>query len=156
MSLPVRLSAIMEVIDLPREELTSCLNRKTGQIITFAEEEISAAEEGDTLDDYPEWQRDNIRMARDFLDNEEDYLALPTRYDLDEYRLIEKFSLSLKDRKASEILNGAIKGKGAFRRFKDALHRLNLIDQWHAYREDAVRQGAIDWCELNEIPFQDE
>ena len=81
------------------------------------------------MDDYPEWQRDNIRAARDFLDNEEDYLALPTKYDLDEYRLIEKVSLSVKDRKASEILYGAIKGKGVFRRFTDALHRLDLTNQ---------------------------
>jgi hypothetical protein len=155
MSLPVRLSEIIEVIDIPSEELNSYLNRKTGQIITISEEEISAAEEGDTLDDYPEWQRDNIRITQEFLDNEEDYLALPTKYDLDEYRLMEKFSLSLDDRKASDILCGAIIGKGAFRRFKDTLNRLDLTDQWYAYRGDAVRQIAIDWCELNEIQWQD-
>ncbi len=151
----VKLSTIMEVIDLPSDELTSYLNRVTGQVITLSEEEISAAEEGDGLDDYPEWQRDNIRMARDLLDNEKDYLVLPTKYDLDEYRLMEKFSLSLNDPKTSEILYGAIKGKGAFRRFKDALHRLKLADQWYAYRDDTVRQIAIDWCEMNAIEWQD-
>jgi hypothetical protein len=54
-----------------------------------------------------------------------------------------------------DILYGAIKGKGAFRRFKDALHRLNLTDEWYAYREAAVWQVAIDWYELNEINWQD-
>lgn len=152
---PVRLSTIMEVIDISSDELTSYLNRVTGQVITLSEEEISAAEEGDALDDYPEWQKDNIRMAREFLDNEKDYLVLPTKYDLDEYRLIEKFSLSMEDSKTSEILYGAIKGKGAFRRFKDTLHRLNLTEKWYAYREAAVREVAIEWCELHEIDWQD-
>lgn len=155
MRLPVRLSEIIDAIDIPNEELASYLNRKTGDIITVSEEEISAAEEEDPLDDYPEWQRDNILIAKEFLDNEKDYLALPTKYDLDEYRLMEKFSLSLEDRKASDILCRAIIGKGAFRRFKDTLNRLDLADQWYAYRGDAIRQIAVDWCELNKIQWQD-
>ena len=155
MSQSVRLSAIMEVIEISSEEFSSYLNRITGHVITLSEEEISAAEERDDLYDYPEWQRESILMASDFLKNEKDYLGLPTKDDLDEYRLMEKFSLPLEDTKTSEILYGAIKGRGAFRRFKDALHRLNLTDEWYAYRDAAVRQVAIDWCELNEINWQD-
>ena len=155
MSQSVRLSAIMEVIEISSEEFSSYLNRITGHVIILSEEEISAAEEGDDLDDYPEWQRESILMAGDFLKNEKDYLGLPTKDDLDEYRLMEEFSLSAEDPNTLDILHGAIKGKGAFRRFKDALHRLNLTDEWYAYREAAVRQVAIDWCELNEINWQD-
>ena len=155
MSQSVRLSAIMEVIEISSEEFSSYLNRITGHVIILSEEEISAAEEGDDLDDYPEWQRESILMAGDFLKNEKDYLGLPTKDDLDEYRLMEKFSLSVEHPNTLDILYGAIKGKGAFRRFKDALHRLNLTDEWYAYREAAVRQVAIDWCELNEINWQD-
>ena len=155
MSQSVRLSAIMEVIEISSEAFSSYLNRISGHAITLSEEEISAAEEGDDLDDYPEWQRESILMAGDFLKNEKDYLGLPTKDDLDEYRLMEKFSLSVEDPNTLDILYGAIKGKGAFRRFKDALHRLNLTDEWYAYREAAVRQVAIDWCELNEINWQD-
>jgi len=155
MSQSVRLSEIMEVIEIFSGELSSYLNKRTGEVITLSEEEISAAEEGDDMDDYPEWQRENILMARDFLNNEEDYLGLPTKDDLDEYCLMEKFGLSVEDPKTSDILYGAIKGKGAFRRFKDALHRLNLTNEWYAYREAAIRQVAIDWCELNAINWQD-
>jgi hypothetical protein len=155
MSQSVKLSAIMEVIEISSEDLSSYLNRITGHVITLSEEEIRAAEEEDDLDDYPVWQRENILMARDFLKNEKDYLGLPTKDDLDEYLLMEKFSLSLEDPETSENLYGDIKGRGAFRRFKDVLHRLNLTNEWYAYREAAVRQTAIDWCELNEINWQD-
>jgi hypothetical protein len=107
------------------------------------------------LDDYPEWQQDNIRIAKDFIENEDNYLALPDKFDFNEYQIMEKFSLSLQDQEASELLYSSIKGKGAFRRFKDAVQRLKLSDEWFAYRDAALRQLAIDWCESNQIPFKE-
>ncbi|MDA8105149.1 MAG: UPF0158 family protein [Nitrospiraceae bacterium] len=107
------------------------------------------------MDDYPDWQQDNIRIAKDFLKNEDDNLALPTKCDLSEYRIIEKFVHSLKDKKTSELLYTSIKGNGVFRRFKDALQRLQLDDEWYAYRDVALRQVAIDWCESNQAQFRE-
>lgn len=151
----VKLSEIIEAIDIQSDEMAAYLNRRTDQIITISEEEVRAAEEGDPLDDYPEWQQDNIHIASDFLENEDDYLALPTKYDLNEYQIMEKFVLSLNDRRTSELLNTSIKGKGAFRRFKDTLNRLQLDDEWYAYRDAALRQVAIDWCESNQVQFKE-
>jgi hypothetical protein len=155
MSQTVKLSEIIEVIDLPGEEISSYLNIKTGQIITITEEDIRAVEDGDALDDYPEWQLENIRTTSEFLDNEDDYLALPTKFDLDEYRLMEKFCLSVEGRGVSETLYSSIIGRGAFRRFKDAVHRVGLADEWYLYRDKAIRQIAIDWCDLHKIKFID-
>jgi len=135
--------------------MAAYLDRRTGEIITISDEEFRAAEEGDPLEDYPEWQRDNIRIAGEFLANEDDYFALPTKYDLNEYQIMEEFVLSLKDRRASELLYTSIKGKGAFRRFKDTLHRLQLADEWYVYRDAALRQVAIDWCESNQVQFRE-
>ena len=155
MNSPVKLSEIIEAIELQSDEMAAYLNRRTGEIITISDEEVRAAEEGDPLEDYPEWQRDNIRIAGEFLANEDDYFALPTKYDLNEYQIMEEFVLSLKDRRASELLYTSIKGKGAFRRFKDTLHRLQLADEWYAYRDAALRQVAIDWCESNQVQFRE-
>jgi hypothetical protein len=135
--------------------MAAYLDRRTGEIITISDEEFRAAEEGDPLEDYPEWQRDNIRIAGEFLANEDDYFALPTKYDLNEYQIMEEFVLSLKDRRASELLYTSIKGKGAFRRFKDTLHRLQLADEWYVYRDAELRQIAIDWCESNQVQFRE-
>ena len=107
------------------------------------------------MDDYPEWQLEDIRTTKEFLYNEDDYLALPTKFDLDEYRLMEKFCLSVENRGVSETLYSSIKERGAFRRFKDAVHRLDLADEWYQYRNQAIRQIAIDWCDLNKIKFID-
>lgn len=54
-----------------------------------------------------------------------------------------------------EALYGLIKGSGAFRRFKDAVHHYGIADDWYKYRDNALRQTAIDWCRHNNIEFEE-
>ena len=42
---------------------------------------------------------------------------------------------------------------GAFRRFKDTVHRLGLADAWYASRERGYSDVARNWCEANDIPL---
>jgi hypothetical protein len=153
---PVRLSDIVEAIDQWSEGFAAYLNRKTGEIVIVSEEEMRAAEDGEPLGDYPGWQHDDIRRAGDILEHGEDYVDLPDKSEFHEYRVIERFCLALDDRETSESLYRAIKGKGAFRRFREAIERYDLTDEWHAYRQGALRQLAIDWCEANNVQFRDE
>lgn len=155
MGFPVKLSEIIEAIDFQSDEISSYLNKKTGEIVTLTEDDIKGAENQDTLEEYPEWQHENIKISSDFLDHEEDFIGLPTKYDVHEYQIMERFCLSLKNREISEVLYRAIKGKGAFRRFKDDIIRFDIEDDWYKYREEAMKQVAIDWCELNQIEFKD-
>ena len=64
MNPPVKLSEIIGAIECQSDEMASYLNTKTGQVITISDEEFSAAEEGDSLEDYPGWQWANIRLLR--------------------------------------------------------------------------------------------
>ena len=147
------MSEIIGVIDTQPEGSAAYVNKKTGEIVAPNEESFTAAENEEPLEEYPEWQQEDIKAAREILDHEEDYLELPTRFDVNEYRIMEKFCLSVEDREASEALYEAIKGRGAFRRFKDTVSRLNLADEWYQYRDQAIRQIAIDWCEFHKIRF---
>jgi Uncharacterised protein family (UPF0158) len=153
---PVRLNDVVEAIDLWSGELAAYLSVKTGEIAIVSEDDMRAAEDEEPLDDYPEWQHDHIRRAGDILAHDEDYLALPDKSDFHEYRVMERFCLALHDRETSESLYHVIKGKGAFRRFKDALDGYGLTDKWYAYRQEALRQLAIDWCAANNVDFRDE
>jgi len=155
MVFPVKLSEILEAIDFQAEESKAYLNKKTGKIVTISEEEFSAAEDQEPLETYPEWQRDNIRIAQEILGNEGNFLSLPTKYDIHEYQIMEGFCLSVRDKKISETLWASIKGKGAFRRFKDHVQRLGIGDEWYKYREEAIKQIAIDWCKSHRIKFKE-
>lgn len=155
MGFPVKLSDIIEAIDFQLEESSSYLNRITGEIVSVTEEDFKAAENQDPLEEYPEWQHESIEMAQDILAHEGDFIGLP-KYEVDEYQIMEKFILSIKNREIADTLLIAVKGRGAFRRFKDGIIRFDIEHEWYKYRGDAIRQVAADWCELHNIPFKDE
>jgi hypothetical protein len=46
-------------------------------------------------------------------------------------------------------------GSGAFGRFKDAIHYYDIAEDWYKYRDNALRQIAIDWCQENNIEFDE-
>jgi hypothetical protein len=148
----VKLNDVTEAIELQHEGLADYLNKKTGELFLITEEEFKAAENREPPDDHPEWQRDGINAAREILDNEEDFITLPDEYEIHEYRIMEKFCLSIANRDISEDMYNAIKGRGAFSRFEERLNRYGIADQWYEYREEAIRRIAIDWCESNHIP----
>ena len=52
-----------------------------------------------------------------------------------------------------DSLCNAIRGRGAFRYFKDKIHEYGIADDWYQYRDDAIREIAIGWCEENGIRY---
>ena len=48
--------------------------------------------------------------------------------------------------KAQEELAYAIRGKGAFRRFKQSVRYHGLEQRWYDYLAEAYRELAIRWC----------
>ena len=55
----------------------------------------------------------------------------------------------------SDTLYSLIKSSGAFRRFKDAIQDYGIADDWYKYRNKALKEIAIEWCEENGIEFDD-
>jgi len=154
----VKLSEIIEGIEFQSDERSSYLNKLTGEVVMITDEEVHAAEEGESLDDYPEWQQNAIEQAKDILADETDekYISLPSKYDVHEYNIMERFCSTISDNKISESLYHAIKGKGAFSRFKDAIHRYEIAEDWYKYRDDYIKQIAKDWCEENGIEYTED
>jgi hypothetical protein len=152
MAVPVKLQDIVDEISFIPDEASSYLNTKTGEVITVTDEELRAAENEEPLEDFPEWQHDVIRIAADILETD-DYLPLPTKFDIHEYNIMERFCLSVEDDDISDDLCHAIRGRGAFRRFKDRIHEHGIADAWYKYLDDALRVIAIEWCEENGIPY---
>ena len=64
------------------------------------------------------------------VDPGERFVDAPDKFDFHEYRQMERFIGTVKDRNMSEQLRRAIKGKGAFRYFKDNANRLGILKDW--------------------------
>jgi len=55
--------------------------------------------------------------------------------------------------KMRNILYSSLKGKGAFRRFKDTANELGILEDWYKYRDEAIKELAIEWCKENNLEF---
>jgi len=151
----VKLSDIVDAMDMASDMMTHYLNKKTGGVIPVSQEEMDAAENEDDPKDFPDWQQDIIKVARGIMETDE-YISLPSQFDIHEYDMMERFCLSLKDEKISGDLYGTIKGKGAFRRFKDKILEYGIEQDWYQYKDNAYRAKAREWCEENNVEFTED
>ena len=84
------------------------------------------------------------------------FISPPDKYDFHEYRQMEQFIGTVRSAEAADQLWQAIKGKGAFRYFKDTADRLGLLNRWFQYRNDAVKEFVVEWAEDNNVPYEDD
>jgi hypothetical protein len=148
----VSLRAVVQEMDVHSDQHHAYLNKRTGELVTIGDEEIDIIENGENIEDYPEWQREAIRKTQEVLDSDE-YLPLPSKFDIHEYAIMERFCRSRDDREVRERLLYCIDGTGAFRLFKDAIREFGIVDDWFSFRESALEEIAIEWLDANGIQY---
>jgi|SRR5271154_2010143 len=156
MAVEVNLQTIIEALELADDSISSFLDVETGEVYSITEEEFDLAEDAQTdFEDLPEWQRQTVELARIIQQNEgKRYLALPDKFDVHEWAIMDAFSESLKVAGVRNDLHRAIRGAGAFRLFKLLLTEYNLWDAWNQFKETELRQIAMQWCEEHGIAFR--
>jgi hypothetical protein len=156
MAFEVNLGAIIEALEMASDSMSSYLDVETGEVHSITEEEFALAEDPLTaIEDLPEWQRETVELARNIQQHEgKRYLALPEKFDVHEWAIMDRFSESLREARLRNDLHGAIRGAGAFRLFKRLLTEYNLWDAWNRFREVELRQIAMQWCEEHGIIFR--
>jgi len=155
MAIRVKLDEIIEGLEFQSDESSSFLDKTTGKVVLISDDEMCAAEDDEPDEDSPDWEQDLIGIAKEIVDETGNYIALPTKFDIHEYSIMEKFCLSLNDTEMRNTLYSLIKGRGAFQRFKDAIHDYGIADDWYKYRNDALKEIAIEWCQENGIEFDE-
>lgn len=99
------------------------------------------------------WPRAAIEYAVETGDEDEDTADDPERWlavhgegSREGYRDMERFIASVEDPGRAERLAIAIRGRGAFRRFKDELARWpGELERWHTFSEERQRGRARSW-----------
>src|SRR5919197_6025412 len=152
MAVQVKLEDIIEGLAVLTDSGTSYLNTTTGEVVSVTTEELRAAEEEQPLEDFPAWQHDAIRIAGEIRETDH-YLPLPDRFEIHEYSIMERFCLSVDDEDIRDDLCDAIRGRGAFRRFKDRAQVYGMAEEWYRYRDAALRERAVEWCEAHGIDY---
>jgi hypothetical protein len=156
MAILVKLDDIIDGLESQSDESSSFLNKRTGEVVLINDYEMRAAEEGNPLEDFPDWEQDQVRIAREILAETGQYIPLPTKFDIDEYSIMERFCVSIDNQEISDVLYDLISGSGAFRRFKDAIYRYGIEEEWHSYHDNALKEIAVEWCRENNIELDEE
>jgi len=156
-----KLSDLVASLDMQNPENKVYFDRQTAEIVLLDESLLSAAEEEDDdeecLEDVPEWQREQAEIAREIVADENDrFIDPPDKFEFHEYRHMEEFIETLDNVRAANELARAIRGNGAFGRFKGTLARFDLLDDWYKYRDNAMKEFAIEWAEENNVAYEDD
>lgn len=153
MPIPVSLRDFVNEMDTFGEGCRVFLNRATGEFLGLTDDDLSAAEADDEDDlDLPDWQKQSLSKAKQVLSSA-DWLGLPDKFEIDEYRIMRDFCGGLEDRTLAEDLYDTIGGRGTFGRWKNMLARRGLLDDWFRFRTEAFTEFAKGWLEAHEIPF---
>ncbi len=144
---------MVDILESLNSESSAYLEKNSGEIIRTTEEYLDAVEEERSLIDEPDWYKAAAEEARQILTTD-NYLPLPSSFDIDEYRIMEGFCLSRTDRDLGDILYGSIKGSKPFRRFKDTIYRSGIEEDWFRFKHEALKDIAIAWCEGHDIPYE--
>ena len=126
----------MDELDMMSLEVQSYLSLKTGKIVTISNYIGSEEDEADIEE------------------NSDNFILLPTQYDINEYSIMEDFIDEIDNNEIKGELYDAIRGKGAFRRFKDTVRYLNIESKWYEFKANALKKLAIKWCVDNNISYE--
>ena len=154
---PVSLKEIADRLDFILDEWNCYFNKKTGEIVEIQREYLSIAEESeddDEFTEYEDWEQDAIREAVAVVENWGDYVELPDKEEVNDYRIMENFCYSQEDNKLRDKQCDAIDGKGAFRRFREAISRHGIENEWDAYKHESLCEIVRQWCEFHEIQYK--
>ena len=155
MDVLVSLRDLVDELQMLTDERHAYLNKTTGELVTFTDEDLGAVEDGDDLSEYPGWQQEILQEAEKAL-HSDDYLKLPSQFDIHEYEFMERFCLSFPNEKISAVLLDKIRGSGAFRRFKDTINRYGIEEDWFTFRDEAYKEIAVEWLERNGLAYSDD
>ena len=136
----VKLQDAIDGIDMVSEDSTCYLDRETGEVLF-----ISEIADNDYDDDI-------LELLEEGSDR---FIEFPSQWDRNDYQTMVDFIESLPQRKEQNLLAISINGSGAFRRFKYTASELGLLDDWYRFLNNAHRELAIEWCEDNEIEYEE-
>ncbi len=132
----VELTEVIDALEFTNDEIEYYYNPDNGEIFMSNIEEFETLNE-DELDELFEKS-----------------IKLPTRYDINEYEMMEDFAETIKDDRLQNQLYISLNGSGAFRRFKDTCINFDIIDDWYKFRDKKYKELAINWCKDNNIEFE--
>jgi hypothetical protein len=141
-TLKINLDELCEAMENSSYENEYYLDLETGEILFLSE--YMDAEEKEKL--------------RERLDDDPDrYEPIPKAESHVGYEDMRDFIATVENEHLAELLEVAINGKGAFRRFKDVLLSYpEEMERWFQFKDDRIQERALEWLDDNDVTLLEE
>jgi len=150
------LKEIVGSLEMQFEEHSNYLDRQTGEVELISRDVLRLVEAGGSADELPEWQQSEFDIATALFEDPDRFVRLPTEWDIHEWEIMREFAESVEPEPLRRDLLQALRGKGAFRYFKDTLRRYRREQSWYDYRTRALREIAVEWCQENGVDYSED
>ncbi|MCD8348059.1 MAG: UPF0158 family protein [Lachnospiraceae bacterium] len=135
----IKLQQVIDAIEMADDNWTGFYDSQTGETVWLGDQDFDG--------DYEE--------TEELIETSEDrFYRFPTKFDINEYSIMEDFVDDLPAGAARNALVNAIRGRGAFRRFKDTLYNYGIEQQWYDYQAEAYKRIAIRWCQGEGLEYE--
>jgi hypothetical protein len=93
-----------------------------------------------------DWMADSLDDDDDDDPDERGLVRIESHGSRPAYDDMVMFAAAVGDRRAADLLERALEGRGAFRRFRDTIHEFeHLVGPWQAYANARAELRAISW-----------
>ena len=141
-TLKIGLDELCDAMENSSYEVEYYLDLGTGEILFVSED----------MDDV-----ETVKMKNQIEEVLGRYEPIPKSESFEGYRDMQAFIATVEDEHLTELLEVAINGKGAFRRFKDVL--LNYPterEKWFEFRDSRMEERALEWLESIKVSLIEE
>ena len=141
-TLKIDLDELYDAMENSSYEVEYYLDLGTGEILFVSED----------MDDV-----ETVKMKNQIEEELGRYELIPKVESFGGYRDMQAFIATVEDDHLSELLEVAINGKGAFRRFKDVL--LNYPEErerWFKFKDDRMEERALEWLDDIDVTLVEE
>ena len=136
----IKLQQVIDAIEEADDNWTGFYDSQTGETVWLGDRDFD--------DDYEE--------TEELIETSENrFYRLPTKFDIHEYSIMEDFVDDLPAGAVRNELMNAIRGRGAFRRFKDGIYYHGIEQQWYDYQADAYKRIAVRWCRDEGLEYEE-
>lgn len=135
----VSLASIVAEIDMLGNEGTLYVNRETGEVFARTELMEDAGFDDETLES---------------LEEDPAWVRILSSHDINDFETMRRYTNRVAGPAASKELSEAMRGRGAYRRFRDVIHRRGLQKEWDDYREKRLADSVRFALQQHGIPFR--
>jgi hypothetical protein len=124
------------------------LDTDTGEVVSIPEELMDALEGGESCEGLPAWELELLPKAKEIFERSPRYEEIPIRFSNEVYQVMMDFARRMEDSRINRELENALKGKGAFRRFKNVLSGYPEVQkEWFKFKAERDKEEVKEWLE---------